>query len=126
MECDDCEIFVLLGRELLDWGKVPPDISQFSVFYRPEDDGYVEQFPWAELGVTALPPGKPDPDKMRFFTQPEYTDGGLTAVARFVTYLVARDESGRERPPYMNSVTLTLKKIDGRWILVSREQGPRT
>jgi hypothetical protein len=48
MECDDREIFVLLGQELLDWGKVAPDISRFSVFYRPEGDSYVEQFPWAD------------------------------------------------------------------------------
>jgi hypothetical protein len=105
---------------------VAPDISQFSVFYRPKGDSYVEQFPWAELGETALPPGKPDPDNMRYFTQPEYTDNGLTAVAHFVTSLVARDERGRAQHPYMNQVTLTLKKIDGRWILISRKQGPYT
>jgi hypothetical protein len=118
MECDDCEIFVLLGRELLGWGKVPPDISQFAVFYRQEGDSYVEQFPWAELGVAALPPGKPDPDNMRYFTQPEYTDNGLTAVAHFVTSLVARDERGRALPPYMNSVILDAQK--DRWALDSR------
>jgi hypothetical protein len=126
MASDDCEIFVVLGRELLGWGKVAPDISQFSVFYHPEGDGYVEQCPWADLNVTVLPPGAPDMNNMRYFTQPEYTDGGLTAVSHFVTCLVARDERGRAQPPYINQVTLTLKKVDGRWTLASRVQGPVT
>ena len=33
---DSCEIVALLGRELLGWGKAPPDISQFPIFYRPD------------------------------------------------------------------------------------------
>src|SRR5262249_3728855 len=123
---DDCHILVLLGQELLGWGEVAPDISQFPVFYRPEGDGYVEQCPWAELGVTPLPPGKPNMDNMRYFTQPEYTDGGSTAILHRVTRLVAREERGRALPPYISQVRLTLRKVDGRWTLVSREQGPMT
>jgi hypothetical protein len=124
--CDDCQIYALLGRELLEWGQRPPDISQFPVFYRPEGDGWAEQCPWAQLGITPLPAGKPDMDKMRFFTSPKYKDGGMTAEVHFITKLVARDSRGRAMPPYVNQVNLTLKKLDGRWILAVREQGPIT
>jgi len=123
---DDGEIFAALGRTLLGWGQREPDISQFAIFYRPEGDGYVDQFPWAELGVTPLPPGQPDSDNMRFFTQPTYRDGGNVAEVGFVTRLVARDDHGRAMPPYLNQVNLTLRKTDGRWTLIDRQQGPMT
>ena len=123
---DDCQIFAVLGRELLGWGKRPPDPSQFPVFYRPAGDGYVEQCPWARLGVTPLPPGKPNLDNMQFFTQPKYSDGGAAAAVSFVTKLVARDASGRAAPPYLNQINLTLHKVEGRWRLTAQEQGPMT
>ena len=124
--CDDCEIFAVLGRELLDWGRTPPDASQFAVFFRPEGDGYVEQCPWAQLGVAPLPAGPPDPDDMRYFTRPAYADGATRAEVKFVTRKVARDARGRALPPYVNQVNLTLKKVGGAWVLTAREQGPMT
>jgi hypothetical protein len=123
---DDCQIYALLGRELLKWDERPPDVSMFAIFYRPEGDGYVEQCPWAELGVTPLPPGRPDMDNMQFFTQPTHADDGLTASVAYVTKLVARGADGRARPPYINQVDLTLAKVDGHWVLKSRRQGPMT
>jgi hypothetical protein len=106
---DDCQIFALLGREILGWGEKAPDTSQFAVFYRPDEGGgYVEQCPWAQLGITPLPPGEPDRDNMRYFTQPKY------------------DEGGRAMAPYINQANLTLRKIGGRWTLTAREQGPMT
>lgn len=124
---DDCQIFALLGREILGWGRKPPDISQLPVFYRPaEGGGYVEQCPWARLGITPLPPGEPDKDNMRYFTQPRYDEDGTTAKVAFVTQLVARDERGRAMAPHVNQVNLTLGKVDGRWTLTAREQGPMT
>jgi hypothetical protein len=123
---DTCQIVALLGRALLGWGTTPPDISQFVIFYRPDGDGYVEQCPWAELGIEPLPPGKPNMDNMRFFTAPRFADGGLSAEIAFVTKLVARDKKGREMPPYINQVNLTVTKVEGRWALTSQRQGPVT
>ena len=51
--------------------EIAPDISQFAIFYRPREIGYVEQCPWADLGVERLKATKPDPDNMRFFTAPK-------------------------------------------------------
>ncbi len=123
---DTCRIVALLGRELLGWGKVSPDISQFPIFYRPEGDGYVEQFPWAEMRIKSLPPSNPDLDNMRFFTEPRYVEGGLAAEVAFVTRLVARDAKGGAMPPYINQVDLTVKKVDGIWTLAEQKQGPVT
>jgi hypothetical protein len=123
---DTCQIVALLGRELLGWGKVPPDISQFPIFYRPEGDGYVEQCPWAAMGIEALPPGQPDMDHMQFFTAPRYADDGLAAELSFITKLVARDAKGRPLSPYINQVDLTVSKIDGHWALIEQKQGPVT
>jgi hypothetical protein len=118
---DDCEIFTLLGRELLGWGKVDPDISQFAIFYRPQGDGFVEQCPWADLGVERLKAAKPDPDNMRFFTAPKYSADGQSATVTFVSKLVGRNPDGSARPPFISQEELLLKKIDGRWRLVSRK-----
>lgn len=123
---DTCQIVALLGRALLGWGTTPPDISQFAIFYRPEGDGYVAQCPWDEMGIAPLPPGKPDMDNMRFFTAPQFEDGGESAAVSFVTKLVARDRQGRAQPPFINQIDLKLRKVDGRWTLVSRKQGPMT
>lgn len=124
---DDCQIFALLGREILGWGEKAPDTSQFAVFYRPDEGGgYVEQCPWAQLGITPLPPGEPDRDNTRYFTQPKYDEGGTTAKVAFITQLVGRDERGRAMAPYINQANLTLRKIGGRWTLTAREQGPMT
>lgn len=123
---EDCEIFAVLGRELLGWGTVPPDASQFKIFYRPGKDGFVEQCPWAQMGVTPLPPGEPNEDDVRFFTTPRYEDEGTMAFVSFVTSLTVRDARGKPLPPYIDQLNLTLKKIDERWRLVAREQGPRT
>ena len=125
-EKDDCEIFTLLGREILGWGKVDPDISQFAIFYRPQGDGFVEQCPWAALGVEPLKATKPDPDNMRFFTQPRYSADGKTATVSFVAKLVGRNPDGSARPPFISQEDLSLAKIDGHWRLVSRKQGPIT
>jgi hypothetical protein len=126
MSDDSCQIVALLGRELLGWGRAPPDISQFPIFYRPDGDGYVEQCPWAEMGIEPLPPGEPDMDRMRYFTEPRYEEGGLAAEVAFVTSLVARDAAGRPRPPYINQVNLTVRKVDGLWTLAEQRQGPVT
>jgi hypothetical protein len=123
---DSCQIVALLGRELLAWGRVPPDISQFAIFYRPDGDGYVEQCPWAEMGIAPLPAGEPDMDNMQYFTEPKYDDAGLTAEVAFITKRVARDAAGRAQPPYINQVDLTLRKVDGAWTLAEQRQGPVT
>jgi hypothetical protein len=122
VEKDESEIYVLLGREILGWGKVEPDISQFAIFYRPQGDGYVEQFPWADLGVDRLQATKPDLDNMRFFTAPKFSDDRKAAKVSFVTKLVGRDTEGRARPPFISEEDLSLAKIDGRWHLVDRKQ----
>jgi hypothetical protein len=119
---DESEIYVLLGREILGWGKVEPDISQFAIFYRPQGDGYVEQFPWADLGVDRLQATKPDLDNMRFFTAPEFSDDGKAAKVSFVTKLVGRNPEGSARPPFISEEDLSLAKIDGRWRLVGQKQ----
>ena len=123
---DDCEIFTLLGREILGWGKVDPDISQFAIFYRPQGDGYVEQCPWADLGVERLKATKPDRDNMRYFTAPKYGADGKTATVSFVTHLVGRNPDGSARPPFISQEELSLAKIDGHWRLVSRRLGAIT
>ena len=123
---DTCQIVALLGRELLGWGEVPPDISQFPIFYRPEGDGYVEQCPWAAMEIEPLPPGKPDMNNMRFFTEPKYSEDGATAKLAFITKLIGHDHKGREIPPYINQVDLTVKKVDGIWTLAEQKQGPVT
>ncbi|HKN21867.1 MAG TPA: hypothetical protein VJX73_10645 [Terracidiphilus sp.] len=123
---NDCEIFALLGREILGWGKVETDISQFAIFYRPQGDGFVEQCPWADLGVERLKATKPDPDNMRFFTAPKYSADGQTATVSFVTKLVGRNPDGSARPPFISQEELSLKKIDGHWSLVSRKLGAIT
>ncbi len=127
MRADDtCQIVVLLGRELLGWGTAPPDISQFAIFYRPDGDGYADQCPWAEMGIEALPPGQPDMDNMRYFTEPRYAEDGLAAEVAFITKLVARGAGGRAMPPYINQVNLTVRKVDGIWTLAEQRQGPVT
>jgi hypothetical protein len=123
---DDCEIFTLLGREILGWGKVAPDISQFAIFYRPQGNGYVEQCSWADLGVERLKATKPDPDNMRFFTAPKYGADGKTATVSFVTHLVGRNPDGSARPPFISQEELSLSKIDGHWRLVGRKLGAIT
>jgi hypothetical protein len=123
---DTCQIFAVLGQELLGWGKSRPDISQFPIFYRPQGDGYVEQCPWTQMGITSLPPGEPDMDHMRYFTEPQYEEGGTIARVSFITKLTARDARGRPKAPYINQQNLTLRKTSGSWTLVAREQGPYT
>lgn len=123
---DDCEIFTLLGREILGWGKVEPDISQFAIFYRPQGDGFVEQCPWANLGVERLKATKPDPDNMRFFTAPKYSADRKTASVNFVTHLVGRNPDGTARPPFISQEDLSLAKIGGHWRLVGRKLGAIT
>jgi hypothetical protein len=120
---NDCEIFTLLGREILGWGKVDPDISQFAIFYRyrPQGGGYVEQCPWAKLGIEPLKAAKPDPDNMRYFTAPKYGADGKAATVSFVTHLVGRNPDGSARPPFISQEELSLTKIDGHWRLVSRK-----
>jgi hypothetical protein len=125
-EKDDCEIFTLLGREILGWGKVDPDISQFAIFYRPQGDGFVEQCPWAALGVEPLKATKPDPDNMRFFTQPRYSADGKTATVSFVTKLVGRNPDGSARPPFISQEELSLAQVEGHWRLVSRKMSAIT
>jgi hypothetical protein len=125
-DANDCEIFALLGRELLDWGKTAPDVSQFKIFYRPGRDGFVQQCPWAKMGVTPLPPGRPSEDNVRYFTQPMYDDARTSAAVSLVTSLVVRDARGKPRPAHINQLNLKLKKIDERWVLISKEQGPMT
>lgn len=122
---DTCQIVALLGRVLLGWGTTPPDNSQFVIFYRPDGGSYVEQCPWAEMGIEP-PPGQPDMDNMRYFTEPRYHDGGLAAEVAFITKLVARDAAGRPQPPYINQVNLTVRKVDGAWTLAGQRQGPVT
>jgi len=119
---DDCEIFTLLGREILGWGKVEPDISQFAIFYRPQGDGFVEQCPWADLGVDRLQGTEPDLDNMRFFTTPKLSADGNAATVSFVTKLVGRNPDGSARPPFMSEEELSLEKIEGHWRLVGRRQ----
>lgn len=123
---DDCEIFTLLGREILGWGKVEPDISQFAIFYRPQGDGFVEQCPWANLGVERLKATKPDPDNMRFFTAPKYSADRKTASVNFVTHLVGRNPDGTARPPFISQEDLSLAKTGGHWRLVGRKLGAIT
>jgi hypothetical protein len=119
---DESEIYVLLGREILGWGKVEPDISQFAIFYRPHRDGYVEQFPWDDLGVDRLQAAKPDLDNMRFFTAPMFSGDGKAAKVSFVTKLVGRNPDGSARPPFISEEDLSLAKIEGHWRLVGRRQ----
>ena len=123
---NDCEIFTLLGREILGWGKVDPDISQFAIFYRPQGDGFVEQCPWADLGVERIKATKPDRDNMRYFTAPKYSADGKTATVSFVTHLVGRNPDGSARPPFISQEELSLQKIDGHWRLISRKLGAIT
>jgi hypothetical protein len=118
---DDCEIFTLLGREILGWGKVDPDISQFAIFFGPQGSGFVQQCPWADLGVEPLKAAKPDPDNMRFFTAPKYSADRKTATVSFVTHLVARNPDGSARPPFISQEELSLTKTEGHWHLVSRK-----
>ena len=125
-EKDDCEIFALLGREILGWGKVEPDISQFAVFYRPQGDGFVEQCPWAKLGVECLQATKPDLDNMRFFTAPKLSGDGKAATVSFITRLVGRNPDGSARPPFISQEELSLAKIEGTWRLVGRTRGSIT
>ncbi len=117
---DECEIYALFGREILGWGKVEPDISQFAVFYRPQGDGFVEQCPWADLGVDRLQAAEPDLDNMRFFTAPKYSGDGKAATVSFVTKLVGRNPDGSARPPFISEEELSLAKIEGHWRLVGR------
>lgn len=119
---DESEIYVLLGREILGWGKVEPDISQFAIFYRPQGDGFVEQFPWADLGVDRLQATKPDLDNMRFFTAPKFSSYGKAANVSFVTKLVGRNPDGSARPPFISEEDLSLAKIEGHWRLVGRRR----
>lgn len=118
---NDCQIFTVLGREILGWGKVEPDISQFAVFYRPQGDGFVEQCPWASLSVDPLQATKPNLDNMRFFTAPIYSADGKAATVSFIIKLVGRNPDGSARPPFISQEELSLKKIEGRWRLVSRK-----
>jgi hypothetical protein len=122
---DECEIYALLGREILGWGKVEPDISQFAVFYRPQGGGFVEQCPWADLGVDRLQATEPDLDNMRFFTAPKYSGDGKAATVSFVTKLVGRNPDGSARPPFISEEELSLAKIEGHWRLVGRTPGER-
>jgi hypothetical protein len=121
---DDCEIFAHLGREILGWGKIEPDISQFAVFYKPESGGFVEQCPWVDLGVDRLHAKEPDLDNMRFFTAPTSGGDGKTATVSFVTKLVGRNPDGSARPPFISEEELSLAKIEGHWRLVGSEAGP--
>ncbi|HLI66822.1 MAG TPA: hypothetical protein VKU90_10705 [Caulobacteraceae bacterium] len=112
---EDCAVWVALGRAYLGWGTAPPNPLQFQIFYRPQGAGYVEQCPWRALGVTPLPPGKPDPDNFSFFTGPDYSDAGRKAVVRYGVKLTAKDVAGKPRPRFMEGWTCTLTKTGGRW-----------
>lgn len=120
---DDCEIFTLLGREILNWGTVELDISQFAIFFRPQGSGFVEQCPWADLGVRPLQATKPNPDNMRFFTAPKYSSDRRSATVTFVTKLIARNPDGSARPPFISDEELSLAKIEGHWHLIDRRRG---
>ncbi len=126
MTDDTCQIVAMLGRVLLGWGTTPPDISQFPIFYRPDGDGYVEQCPWAAMGIKPLATGKPDLDNMRYFTEPSYRADGSAAELAYITKLVAHDREGKPMPPYINQVNLTVRKVGGTWTLAEQRQGPVT
>jgi hypothetical protein len=102
---------------------VEPDISQFAIFYRPQGGGFVEQCPWAELGVDRLEASKPDLDNMRFFTAPKYSGDGKVASVTFVTKLVGRNPDGSARPPFISEEELSLAQMEGHWRLVGRRPG---
>ena len=113
---EDCNVFVVLGRHLLDWGKTAPDLTQFAIFYRPQDGGYVEQCPWKALGVTPLPPGQPDLTNMRFFTAPKYSADGTAAAVNFVTRMTGGGHV------FMSVTECGLTKTAGQWAVVECRQ----
>ena len=116
---EDCPVFVALGRGLLHWSQTPPDKVQFAIFYRPSGGGYVEQCPWAKLGVTPVPPGEPDANNMHFFTAPVYSGGGRSAAVSFVVRL-------KGVGVLINQTDCKLEKVDDRWRLIGCSQGPMT
>jgi hypothetical protein len=107
---DHCEVTVALGRQVLQWGKKAPDISQFPIFYRPEGGGFVEQCPWVKLGVTPLPPGKPDFNNFHYFTAPKYSRGGSYAEIHDITELKTPGRSA-----FVLENACFLKKARGHW-----------
>jgi hypothetical protein len=116
---EDCKVMAILGQDLLHWDKVKPDISTFSIFYRPQNGGYVEQCPWRELGIAPLPPGSPDMNNMRFFTTPRYGADGKSASVDFVTKLVAFGKDGKPMSPFIEVQTCFLTKSGSDWRLDS-------
>ncbi len=105
---------------------VAPDRSQFVIFYRPDGEGYVEQCPWSLMGVTPPPISEPASDQMRYFTSPEYSEGGALAEVKFITTLTHLNSDGQAEPPYINQQDLTLRKVDGNWRILSHRRGPMT
>jgi hypothetical protein len=112
-EGDDCEIFAVLGKELLGWGVTAPDISQFVIFYRPSGSSYAEQCPWAKLGIARLEASKPDLGRMRFFTQPSYSADKNTATVSFIVRLQGPGRSS----PFVSEDRCFLERHNSHWKL---------
>jgi hypothetical protein len=122
LSAEDCAVWAAMGRAYLHWGKDAPPSQQFQIFYRPSGKGYVEQCPWAAMGITPSPADRYDPDNTSFFTGPDYSNGGQTAVVHYGTKLTAKGADSKPGPPFMEGWSCTLTKTAGRWTLKGCDQ----
>lgn len=119
---EDCAVFVALGQALLGWGGTPPDPATFPIFYRPDGaGGYVPQCPWADLGVTPLPPGAPDPSHMSFFTPPKYSRHGRSVSVSFVVRTLTSGQA-----PLISQKDCRLSRVGKHWAFKGCVQAAET
>ena len=111
----ECQVWTALGRSLFGWGAKPADARHFVIFYRPSGGGYVEQCPWAQLGVKPPRMQKPNLDDVEFFGTPVFENRGQTTVVDKTIRL-----NGKKAGPhgvFMQTDRCTLHKVNKVWVL---------
>jgi hypothetical protein len=112
---DDCAVIVEVGKHALDWGAKPPRYDFFPEI--PLDGGgtFVEDCPWAKLGVAAPIIGSPKSSTGFAIFRPVYDASGSRATMLLSTSMRV---IGSDRPPFLEMQACIVAKTEGVWRFV--------
>ncbi len=112
---DDCAVIAEVGKHALDWGAKPPGYDFFPEI--PLDGGgtFVEDCPWAKLGVAAPIIGSPKSSTGFAIFRPVYDASGSRATMLLSTSMRV---IGSDAPPFLQMQACVVAKHDGVWRFV--------